>query len=126
MRAFATCLAAALVGIVLAGCTVRGGGWGESPYDARGYAQPWPYDYAPSPFAYRYPYRRFDDDRYADRDPLSRRQVLNRLDRQGYSDFGDFDRRRGAYFVEARDGKGRFVVLKVNKYTGRVIDVARE
>jgi len=124
MRALASRLAAALLGIGLAGCAVRGGP-AYSPYDGWGYAEPSPYYYGASPFAFGYPYRRYDD-RYVDRAPLSRKQVLNGLDRRGYGDFQNFERRRGAYFVEAEDKKGRRVILKVNPYTGRVVDIARD
>lgn len=126
MRVHALSVAAVLLALGVAGCTVHGGSGYSRPY-GWGYADRSPYAYGPSTgylHGSRYPWwsaydRSWHDD---DRDPLSQKQVVRGLERRGYDDFDDIDKRHGFYVVEARDRKGRPVRLEIDPYNGRVID----
>jgi len=59
--------------------------------------------------------------------PLNYRQLVHRLERQGY--YGVRNLRKshwsGAWRAFAYTGRGRPVMLQINPYTGRVLDVRR-
>jgi hypothetical protein len=57
--------------------------------------------------------------------PLSYRQLVHRLERQGYYGVRNLrkSRRNGAWRAFAYTSRGRPVMLRINPYTGRVLDV---
>ncbi len=55
------------------------------------------------------------------RQVLSMRDLLVKLEAQGYRDFTDIDRDAGVWEIEATDPRGHRVDLKVSGYDGRVL-----
>jgi hypothetical protein len=57
--------------------------------------------------------------------PLNYRQLVNRLERQGYYGVRNLRKSRwsGAWRAYAYTSRGRPVMLQINPYTGRVLDV---
>jgi hypothetical protein len=57
--------------------------------------------------------------------PLSYRQLVHRLERQGYYGVRNLRKSRwsGAWRAFAYTGRGRPVMLRIHPYTGRVLDV---
>lgn len=55
------------------------------------------------------------------REVLSMRDLLAKLEGQGYRAFTDIDRDAGVWEVEATDPQGRRVDLKVSGYDGRIL-----
>ncbi len=59
------------------------------------------------------------------RGPLSMDFVVGNLKRYGYRDIGERDRRDGFYWINARNRHNDRVTLKIDPYSGRILDQRR-
>lgn len=77
--------------------------------------------------SYGRPWRDDDDDWnggwYGQRDVIDSRMIVRQLQRQGFDNMEDMKLRGDVYSLKATDPYGQRVILQIDPYTGRIVNV---